>query len=134
MDIMSSENEEALLVNGQIDIPELRANKFSHYTLHWIGHYLGIGNKISEKDIPGIISKREADTLCEKLNKSWTAELKTDSPSLLRAVWNTEKFEIIKWALLSLFAGMCNFFSMTFIGILIDWFGDNSIIGEDAID
>jgi len=39
---------EKLLVKLEKDSPELTANWFSYYTLHWIGKFLNLGSKIKE--------------------------------------------------------------------------------------
>ena len=111
------------------DCPELRAGTFSRLTLHWIGHYLKLGSEIVEKSLPEILETREADHLLKKIDFNWQNELKKKKPSVTRAIWATEKGEMITCVALSLFASIVNFFSMSFIGVLIDWFGDNESIG-----
>ena len=112
------------------NIPELKSSAFSRLTLHWIGYYLGLGSKIEEKSLPEILQSREAENLWEELDKNWQIELKKKSPSVTIAVWATQKWNLLSVALISLIAATINFFSMSFIGVLIDWFGDNSSIGR----
>ena len=111
------------------DIPELRAGTFSQLTLHWIGHYLGLGSKINEKSLPVIIDSREAQNILTNFQVFWDDELKKKEPSVIRAVWKSEKWNFLRCAAISLLASTVNFFSMSLIGLLIDWFGDPGTVG-----
>ena len=111
------------------DCPELRAGTFSRLTLHWIGHYLGLGSTIEEKSLPEILESREAENVLKAFNQNWQKELKKKKPSITRAGWATSKWELIMCATISIVASIINFASMSFIGALIDWFGDNEVQG-----
>ena len=80
-------------------------------------------------------------------------ELQLKKPSFARAVWKAENSTMIviivrvenyvfnftffqKFAyfatlmiVMSMIAATMNFISLTFIGLLIDWFGDNEVLG-----
>ena len=45
------------------NVPELEAGFLSYYTLHWIGHYLNIGSKLTDKDIPKITPEDKVNYL-----------------------------------------------------------------------
>ena len=57
-------------------------------------------------------------------------ELQLKKPSFARAVWKAENSTMIVIIVMSMIAATMNFISLTFIGLLIDWFGDNEVLGS----
>ena len=60
--------------------------------------------------------------------ESWS-ELKSEHPSIPRAIWSCHKWELVVLLLISTLTSVLNMVNLTAIGILIDWFGDNSLLG-----
>ena len=65
-----------------------------------------------------------------RIEKYWLKELQLKKPSFARAVWKAENSTMIVIIVMSMIAATMNFISLTFIGLLIDWFGDNEVLGS----
>ena len=111
-------------------VPEEKAGFFSAYSLKWLDYYFDLGSDITTEHIPKTIEQRDVEFIYEKLNSNWNAELShKESPSIIKAVVQTEKAQLFYCLFLSLFAALVQFAAASTLGLLIDWFGKPDILG-----
>ena len=114
-----------------MESPEITASFSSRWTLWWLNKFISLGSKkpIEKEDLYTLIPDRKAETLIPKLEKYWREELKTNNPSIINALWKCHRVKLTAIVAVQMTAAVVNMLSLSAIGLLIDWFVDNEIIG-----